>query len=43
MGLRQSDAELKEKFDTAITSMKEDGTLNELLKKWFGEDAMLFE
>ena len=35
MGLRESDAELKEKFDAAITSMKEDGTLNELLTKWF--------
>lgn len=43
MGLRQSDNELKEKFDAAITSMKEDGSLNELLKKWFGEDAMQFE
>lgn len=43
MGLRQSDTELKEKFDAAITSMKEDGSLNELLKKWFGEDAMQFE
>lgn len=34
MGLRQSDAELKEKFDAAITSMKEDGSLNTLIKKW---------
>ena len=42
MGLRQSDAELKEKFDAAITSMKEDGSLNTMIKKWFGEDAMTF-
>ncbi len=42
MGLRQSDDELREKFDVAITSMKEDGSLNELIKKWFGEDAMVF-
>lgn len=37
MGLRESDTELKEKFDAAITSMKEDGTLNALLVKWFGD------
>ena len=37
MGLRESDTELKEKFDAAIASMKEDGTLNEMLIKWFGE------
>lgn len=37
MGLRESDAELKDKFDAAITSMKEDGTLNTMLDKWFGE------
>lgn len=43
MGLRQSDAELKDKFDTVITAMKEDGTLNTMIKKWFGEDAMIFE
>lgn len=34
MGLRQSDTELKEKFDAAIQSMKDDGSLNELLVKW---------
>jgi polar amino acid transport system substrate-binding protein len=37
MGLRESDTELRDKFDAAITSMKEDGTLNALLAKWFGE------
>ena len=42
MGLRESDSELKEKFDTAITAMKEDGTLNELLKKWFGDDTTTY-
>ncbi len=42
MGLRESDTELKEKFDAAITSMKEDGSLNELLKKWFGEDTATY-
>lgn len=42
MGLRETDAELKAKFDAAITSMKEDGTLNELLKKWFGDDTTTY-
>ena len=42
MGLRESDTELKEKFDTAITSMKEDGSLNELLKKWFGDEVATY-
>ena len=34
MGVRESDAELKEKFDAAISAMKEDGSLNELITKW---------
>ena len=42
MALRQSDTALKDKFDAAITAMKEDGSLNELIKKWFGEKALLF-
>ncbi len=42
MGLRESDTELRDTFDAAITSMKEDGTLNELLKKWFGEDTQTY-
>ncbi|CAM3333615.1 transporter substrate-binding domain-containing protein [Paracoccus nototheniae] len=43
MGLRQSDTELLETFDAQITAMKEDGSLNELIVKWFGEDALIFE
>ena len=39
MGLRESDTELKDKFDAIITEMKADGSLNELLVKWFGEDT----
>ncbi|MEO9685487.1 MAG: transporter substrate-binding domain-containing protein [Tateyamaria sp.] len=39
MGLRESDAELKGKFDAAITAMKADGSLNALLVKWFGEET----
>lgn len=34
MGVRESDGELKAKFDAAIASMKEDGTLNALIEKW---------
>ncbi|RNF34893.1 transporter substrate-binding domain-containing protein [Paracoccus methylarcula] len=43
VGLRQSDTELKEKLDAVIGEMKEDGTINEMIAKWFGEDAPLFE
>ncbi|MBY4895170.1 transporter substrate-binding domain-containing protein [Rhodobacteraceae bacterium N5(2021)] len=38
MGLREGDP-LIAQFDAAITSMKEDGTLNALILEWFGEDA----
>jgi polar amino acid transport system substrate-binding protein len=34
MGLRKSDAPLRRKFDAAIQSMKDDGTLNALITKW---------
>ena len=34
MGLRESDGELKEKFNAAVQSMKADGSLNALLTKW---------
>ena len=43
MGLRQSDNELREKFDAAIAGMKEDGSLNELIRKYFGGEAQVFE
>jgi len=36
MGLRKSDTELKATFDKAIQAMKDDGSLNELMTKWFG-------
>ena len=42
MGLRESDTELRDKFDAAIQSMKDDGTLNTLITKWFGEQADTF-
>jgi polar amino acid transport system substrate-binding protein len=34
MGLRESDNELRETFDAAIQSMKDDGSLNEMITKW---------
>ncbi|SHL63849.1 amino acid ABC transporter substrate-binding protein, PAAT family [Roseovarius litoreus] len=34
MGIRESDAELRDTFDAAIQSMKDDGSLNELITKW---------
>ena len=34
LGLRESDTELKEKFNIAIQSMKGDGSLNALIGKW---------
>ena len=34
MGVRESDTELKAKFDAAIQSMKDDGSLNALISKW---------
>lgn len=42
MGLRKSDTELLGKFDAAIGAMKADGTLNAMIKKWFGEEADVF-
>jgi polar amino acid transport system substrate-binding protein len=41
MGIRESDTELKGKMNAAIDSMKADGSLNELLKKWFPEEAAI--
>lgn len=35
IGLRQSDSELAEKFNLALASMKEDGSLNALIAQWF--------
>lgn len=35
IGVRESDGELKEKLNAAISTMKSDGSLNEMLAKWF--------
>ncbi|MDZ4137198.1 MAG: transporter substrate-binding domain-containing protein [Paracoccaceae bacterium] len=42
MALRESDTELKGKFDAGITAMKADGTLNKLIVKWFGPDVATY-
>jgi polar amino acid transport system substrate-binding protein len=42
IGVREDDSELKEKLDRAISSMKEDGSLNALIDRWFDDDAARF-
>ncbi|WP_145105391.1 transporter substrate-binding domain-containing protein [Cereibacter sediminicola] len=42
MGVRKSDTELKEKFNAAIQSMKDDGTINAMIRKWFGDEIQTF-
>ncbi|TDQ61947.1 amino acid ABC transporter substrate-binding protein (PAAT family) [Maritalea mobilis] len=42
MAFRKSDPDMRGKFDAAIQSMKDDGTLNELIIKWLGEDSPRF-
>ena len=41
-GLREEDVDLKEKLNEAINAMKADGSLNDLIRKWFDEDAEVF-
>jgi polar amino acid transport system substrate-binding protein len=43
VGLRESDPDLKSALDAAIVSMKEDGTLNTMITKWFGEEMPTWE
>ncbi|MGL4310439.1 MAG: transporter substrate-binding domain-containing protein [Paracoccaceae bacterium] len=42
VGLRETDTELKDKLNAAIQTMKDDGSLNALIKKWFGDEAAVF-
>ena len=42
IGVRQNDGELKDRLNAAIGRMKDDGALNALIIKWFGEDAAVF-
>ncbi len=40
IGVRESDGDLRAKLNAAIATMKEDGTLNALIEKWFeGRDG----
>ena len=39
LGIRESDGELREKFNAAIQSMKDDGSLNALIEKWLPDAA----
>lgn len=42
LGMRSSDTELKDKMNLAIQSMKDDGSLNALIKEYFGDAALTF-
>ena len=42
IGVREGDEALREKLDHAIRMMKDDGSLNDLIRKWFQEDALTF-
>ncbi len=40
--VREDDAALRARFGSALASMGEDGSLNRLIREWFGEEAELF-
>lgn len=42
VGVREDDGWLRDRLDRAIDGMKEDGSLNALIRKWFGPDARTF-
>ena len=42
IGVRKSDTELRGKLDSAISTMKADGSLNTLILKWFGDEARTY-
>ena len=42
VGVREDDGPSKDKLDKAISEMKDDGSLNALIKKWLGHDANPF-
>ncbi len=43
MGVRDGDDELRETFDAIIGELKADGTLNEMITKWFGDEGQLYD
>lgn len=42
IGVREGDTQLKDRFNRAIDEMIKDGSLNDLIIKWFGDDAPTF-
>ena len=42
MGVREDSGDLRDKLNKAIAAMKADGSLDELIRKWVGEDAKTF-
>jgi polar amino acid transport system substrate-binding protein len=38
VGMRKGDTKMVEAFNKALKEMKDDGTMKEIYKKWFGED-----
>ncbi len=42
IGVREGDAGLRERLERALASMKEDGSLNRLIRQWLGSEAELF-
>jgi polar amino acid transport system substrate-binding protein len=42
IGIRESDTALKDKMNAAIQTMKDDGSLNAMITKWFGPEAATF-
>jgi polar amino acid transport system substrate-binding protein len=42
IGVRKSDDRLRTTLDAAIAAMKQDGSLNAMITRWFGPDAPTF-
>ena len=42
IGVREDAGELKQELDKAIVAMKDDGSLNDLIRKWFDANAETF-
>ncbi len=42
IGVREGDSRLRNRLNRAIAAMKEDGSLNALIRKWFGPEATTF-
>ena len=42
MGIRETDGDLKAAMNAAIEQMKADGSLNELITKWFDAGSAVY-